>query len=178
MISESPESAPREELRELLTFLERNGYRRCDTPACNCNGWHGGNSAKRLAEIGDALTEAGIDLNGKTILEGVRELESRPPVAGAPKETEASALVAMFNAYQALKRLGWGDIIYCPKDGTHFDAIEAGSTGIHDANYEGEWPNGHWWAYDGDMWPSRPILFRLKKPVALPSSPDPAEEQT
>lgn len=78
------------------------------------------------------------------------------------RDVEEEALRGMFKAIQALKRVGWQDIIYCPKDGTHFDAIEAGSTGIHDANYQGPWPNGHWWVYDGDIYPSRPILFRLK----------------
>jgi hypothetical protein len=78
---------------------------------------------------------------------------------------ERALLDRMFACYQGLKRLGWNDAIYCPKDGTHFDAIEAGSTGIHDCNYQGEWPEGTWWVFDGDMWPSRPILFRLKRPT-------------
>ena len=46
-------------------------------------------------------------------------------------EGEMAALLKFFEAYQELKRLGWNDIMYCPKDGTHFDAIEVGSTGIH-----------------------------------------------
>lgn len=72
-----------------------------------------------------------------------------------------AALDAMARAYLRLTELGWQGAIYCPKDGTVFEAIEAGSTGIHRCHYEGEWPNGHWWAHDaGDMWPSRPILFR------------------
>ena len=66
--------ARKQQNEELLAFLERMGYRRCDVAACNCNGWHGGHAAQRLVEIGDALTEAGIDLNGKTVLEGVREV--------------------------------------------------------------------------------------------------------
>lgn len=74
---------------------------------------------------------------------------------------EKSALNTMHDAYTRLKDMGWRDATYCPKDGSHFQAIEAGSTGIHDCNYQGEWPNGSWWLYDGDIWPSRPILFRL-----------------
>ena len=74
---------------------------------------------------------------------------------------EKSALKTMHDAYTRLKDMGWRDATYCPKDGSHFQAIEAGSTGIHDCNYQGEWPNGSWWLYDGDIWPSRPILFRL-----------------
>ncbi len=54
--------------------------------------------------------------------------------------------------------------MYCPKDGTWFDAIEVGSTGIHDCHYEGTWPNGHWWVADAhDLRPSRPALFRERK---------------
>lgn len=50
-------------------------------------------------------------------------------------------------------------------DGSVFDAIEVGSTGIHDCYYEGKWPAGSWWVRDsdGDLWPSRPMMFRLKQ---------------
>lgn len=79
------------------------------------------------------------------------------------RRKEKAALGGMFKAYLRLKTLGWKDIIYCPKDGTCFDAIEAGSTGVHECTYKGEWPNGHWWVmYDGDMIPSHPVLFRLQ----------------
>lgn len=77
---------------------------------------------------------------------------------------QESALKQMFEAYLRLKELGWKDAIYCPKDGSMFDVIEAGSTGIFECNYTGEWPNGHWNVYtDGDMYSSRPILFKAKK---------------
>ncbi len=66
---------------------------------------------------------------------------------------------------QRFRDLGWSDAIYCPKDGSTFDAIEFGSTGIHECLYDGEWPNGHWWVADGgDLWPSRPILYRKRPP--------------
>ena len=82
-----------------------------------------------------------------------------------PKETHA--ILIMFEAYQRLMELGWKQAIYCPKDGTVFEVIEAGSTGIFDCHYDGEWPKGIWWTHDGgDLWPSRPILFRLKTPNA------------
>jgi hypothetical protein len=75
-----------------------------------------------------------------------------------------ACLAQMQEAYQRLKELGWNDAIYCPKDGTIFDAIEAGSIGIHDCHYMGEWPKGSWWTHEaGDLWPSRPTLYRLKK---------------
>lgn len=78
--------------------------------------------------------------------------------------TEQAALDAMFQAWYRLKELGWKEAIYCPKDGTLFFAIEAGSTGIHDCHYEGDWPDGSWWTHAaGDLWPSRPILFKQKE---------------
>lgn len=80
--------------------------------------------------------------------------------------TELDALLSMFDAFQRLKELGWNEAIYCPKDGTVFDAIEAGSSGIHDCSYQGEWPKGRWEIYEAfDIWPSNPVLFRLKPPV-------------
>lgn len=76
---------------------------------------------------------------------------------------EKSAIDMLFEAWLRLKELGWREAIYCPKDGSHFQVIEAGSTGIHDCAYQGEWPTGSWWLYgDGDVWPgSRPVLFKL-----------------
>lgn len=75
---------------------------------------------------------------------------------------EQDALRVMHDAYIRLKELGWKEAIYCPKDGTPFEAIEVGSTGIHECVYQGEWPTGAWWSWDGEMWPMRPCLFRLK----------------
>jgi hypothetical protein len=78
-----------------------------------------------------------------------------------PKQEEHDALQALFAAHTKLVILGWREIDYCPKDGTLFDSISAGSTGIRPCYYEGEWPNGHWWVLDGgDVWPARPILWR------------------
>lgn len=75
---------------------------------------------------------------------------------------EKAALKVMHEAYIRLRELGWHEASYCPKDGSMFNAIEAGSTGIFRCNYLGEWPKGSWWIYDeGDIWPSRPILFKL-----------------
>lgn len=74
---------------------------------------------------------------------------------------EKTALTVMFDAWQRLNELGWRNAIYCPKDGSKFLAIEAGSTGVHECVYHGEWPTGSWWIVaDGDLWPSRPILFK------------------
>lgn len=74
---------------------------------------------------------------------------------------EPAAIAAMVDAYSRLKELGWNDAIYCPKDGTWFDVIEVGSTGIHRCQYIGEWPDGSWWISDGgDLYPSYPTLWR------------------
>lgn len=82
---------------------------------------------------------------------------------------EQAAIRALFDAWLRLKELGWREAIYCPKDGSPFDAIEVGSTGIHECVYRGEWPQGGWWILDeNDEWPSRPVLFRSK---AAPSTP-------
>ena len=77
---------------------------------------------------------------------------------------ERAAIEAMFQAWLRLKELGWQEAQYCPKDGSLFDAIEPGSTGIHQCQYEGEWPKGCYWIVgDNDLWPSRPVLVRRKK---------------
>lgn len=78
-----------------------------------------------------------------------------------------TALRLMTDAHYRLKQLGWAEAIYCPKDGSTFEVIEAGSSGIHKCHYEGEWPNGSWWVHeDGDLWPSHPILWRAALSVS------------
>lgn len=74
---------------------------------------------------------------------------------------ETVILGAMFKQYQSLKALGWSEAMYCPKDGTPFLAIDAGSTGVFVCHYDGEWPKGVYWIHDaGDLWPSNPILWK------------------
>lgn len=88
--------------------------------------------------------------------------EARQAEIAARWPDEQSCLIALTEAFHRLKDFGWREAIYCPKDGTSFQVIEAGSSGIHQAHYEGSWPKGTWWIEDGgDMWPSRPILFKL-----------------
>lgn len=41
--------------------------------------------------------------------------------------SERDAIVMMWQAYQRLRELGWREAIYCPKDGTWFQAIEPGA---------------------------------------------------
>lgn len=91
-----------------------------------------------------------------------------------PKYTlpeEVSLLKGMFDFYQRLKALGWQEAMSCPKDGSKFLAIEAGSTGTFVCRYEGVWPNGHWWISScGDAWAGRPILWK-------PLPPEPQKEE-
>ena len=83
---------------------------------------------------------------------------------------EKAAIELMMDTYIRLKEMGWNDAIYCPKDGRAFEVIEPGSTGIFKCVYQGEWPKGTWWIVeDGDMSPSRPVLFR---PIAAPKPED------
>lgn len=91
------------------------------------------------------------------------ECERRQKERAAKMPDEQAALKQLFEAYIRLKELGWNEAIYCPKDGSMFSAIEAGSTGIHECNYTGEWPDGSWNIYDGDMWSAYPILWRSRK---------------
>jgi len=76
---------------------------------------------------------------------------------------ERAAIDMLQHAFERLRELGWREAMYCPKDGRVFNAIEAGSSGIHRCHYQGEWPSGHYLISDGDLWPSHPILF---KPLA------------
>ena len=76
-------------------------------------------------------------------------------------EEEVHVLMAMYEQYKKLVDMGWRRIQYCPKDGTRFLAIEAGSTGVYPCLYKGEWPDGTWWMeHSGDIWPARPILWK------------------
>jgi hypothetical protein len=104
-------------------------------------------------------------LNRAEADEIVAEVERIRAKRAADMPTERDAIMALFEAWQRLCELGWCNAENCPKDGSVFQAIEAGSTGIHECSYEGKWPDGHWWIHaDGDLCPSRPILF---KPAAL-----------
>lgn len=86
------------------------------------------------------------------------------PCAAIKVGTEQEHIDAAYHAWAALKRMGWVEPQYGPKDGSLLDIIEPGSTGIHTGHYEGQWPSGHWWIHDaGDLWPSRPLLVRPAK---------------
>lgn len=101
----------------------------------------------------------------------IAAIDRRDQQLAADMPTEQDALKVMFSAWERLKQLGWREAIYCPKDGTPFEVIEAGSTGIHTAHYEGAWPKGSWWVREaGDLWPSRPILYRPLPAQQAPTS--------
>lgn len=89
-----------------------------------------------------------------------REAEQQKADRERLMPTVEAALILMTQAHHRLKELGWREAMYCPKDGSFFEVIEAGSSGIHQCYYHGEWPNGWWIAADGDLWPSHPILWR------------------
>jgi hypothetical protein len=67
---------------------------------------------------------------------------------------EQSAIRHMWDGWYRLSDFGWREIMYCPKDGSEFEVIEAGSTGIHRTHYVGTWPTGHCSGM------STPILWR------------------
>jgi hypothetical protein len=62
------------QLNRALDFIERQGYRRCDCPACNCGSWHGGNASERLRELTEAMNNAGCQPMRKTLLVAVTDL--------------------------------------------------------------------------------------------------------
>ena len=106
---------------------------------------------------------AKIEVSKEEFDKMINDIEKAKKARAEKMPTETAALAQMFEAYIRLKEMGWNDAIYCPKDGTIFSSISAGSTGIHKCNYTGKWPNGRWWVYNGDAWPARPILWRKRK---------------
>lgn len=75
--------------------------------------------------------------------------------------TEEDAVRVMANAFQRLRELGWKEASYAPTD-KPLKLIEPGSSGIHDGHAYGEWPHKSFWITDaGDLWPTRPCLFRF-----------------
>lgn len=63
---------------EALDVLRRNGFVLCDIAACNCGSWHARYGIpERMAEIKDALTEAGHPMtneNGHLPIKALAEL--------------------------------------------------------------------------------------------------------
>ena len=113
------------------------------------------------------------ELNGEAITQErfdalLAAIEARDQKRRELMPTEQEALTLMFEAFHRLKELGWHEAMYAPKDGRPLELIEAGSTGIH-SGYCEERPQSpfktKWfWIEDGDVWPSKPILYREAKP--------------
>lgn len=79
--------------------------------------------------------------------------------------TEQDAVRAMWSAWERLRELGWKEACYAPTDKA-LKLIEPGSSGIHVGHADGEWPHKSFWiAQAGDLWPSRPCLFKLPLPA-------------
>lgn len=100
----------------------------------------------------------------ETYEEALVQLELEQKARADEMPTEQDALKVIARGYQRLKDLGFSDAIYCPKDGTTFQAVEPGCTGIQEnCFYQGEWPDGRWLSFNSsDVWTSRPMLFRAK----------------
>lgn len=175
-----------DELREAFTHAQQ----RAQLPVC-CKARIRGNDRSRPKPAGERVgvpvEQENPVVGHKTMSDGSHiplrqdeadSLLARIDAAQKRRETampdEQSAIRHMWDGWYRLKDFGWNDATYCPKDGSEFDAIEAGSTGIHKCSYQGEWPKGHWWIHaDGDLWPSLPILFRLAQSTAEPTAQAP-----
>jgi len=84
-----------------------------------------------------------------------------------------AALHQMLVAQERLKKLGWRDAVYCPKDGTDFAIIEPGSTGVFTGFYLGEWPDGHICSEDYIVRPEG----KMFKPIAELTAEEDAARQ-
>lgn len=74
---------------------------------------------------------------------------------------EAACLRAITDGVHRLRELGWRDATYALPDGSPIELIEAGSTGIHVGHRDSE--RRFWIEGEGDLWPSHPILFRIRQ---------------
>lgn len=74
---------------------------------------------------------------------------------------EAAAIRVMNEAYKRLQELGWRERMYAPR-GQPLELIEMGSTGIHKGQRGLHDEDDRFWVFDGDCWPSQPVLWRLE----------------
>lgn len=93
---------------------------------------------------GHATLEDGTHIHltndeAKALWKAVKDAKAKS--AAAMPET-SDALAAMHRWFSRLRDLGWREAQHCPKNGTPFAVIEYGSTGIFEACYYGEWPDG------------------------------------
>lgn len=127
---------------------------------------------QRSAVVGFACGDGGCQpLTSEMAAALFERVETRRADRERAMPTEQDAIRLMFEAWQRLKELGWREAVYCPKDGSTFDAIEPGSTGIHTCHYQGNWPTGGWWLHDAeDLYPSRPMLWRTTRAAEVPNA--------
>jgi hypothetical protein len=97
MNEEDYDNETAEELRDVLL---RNGFVRCDIPACNCGSWHARYGLpERYTEIKDILADAGHPLcntNGHLAREALKQLiDDRNAKTTLAREL----LVALKNSY-------------------------------------------------------------------------------
>jgi hypothetical protein len=89
------------DVRDALDFLEREGYRRCDIPVCNCGRWHGGHWQQRLREIEEVVEPE----NGETLLAAVKRVCALPDEPSALSEMEARKDAAYLERNQLVAAL-------------------------------------------------------------------------
>jgi hypothetical protein len=106
-----------------------------------------------------------IKVSHETMQKILADIEANDNLAAEVLPTEKECLNALCYIERRLKKLGFSDALYAPKDGSNFQMIEFGSSGIHEGFYEGEWPHGGFQVLcgDGDTGPSHPIMYRLKQ---------------
>jgi len=92
----------------------------------------------------------------KAIFEAISKSDAEREAA---MPTHQAALHQASAAKERLKKLGWREGIYCPKDGTPFALVEWGSTGVHPGHYMGEWPTGDVYCNDF-MVPPHAIMWK------------------
>lgn len=71
-----------------------------------------------------------------------------------------AALRVFARAYRRLIELGFREIIYHPKDGSTFEVIEPGSTGIFPCEFWESPTRGSFWIQQDGGTPSHPVLWR------------------
>lgn len=90
----------------------------------------------------------------------MRSLEEMKKLRVDQMPTQEAALDVLMAAYTRLKDLGWKEIIYHPKDGSTFEVIEPGSTGVFLCQYWESPTRGSFWIMEDGVSPSHPVLWR------------------
>lgn len=131
------------ETREREDVLRRNGFVRCDVPACNCGSWHARYGLReRFDEIASELAETGVlnNATGNMPLNALRKLiEDRDRLAAAVETLRADAerwrhvekLARQNTAYDVYGNGGHWSIGLFSKDGrlTFTQAVDAARAG-------------------------------------------------